>query len=341
MTISELTTATRAFPKKRILIALGLLTLAVVLRDHMAAAAMFALANLWQIAPIVLAGMVITAGLTATGSMGLLVAAFDGREGRAIVMVSLIGAVLPVCGITTLPLVAGLLAAGVTLPPVMAFLLSSAVTSPDMLAVTAATLGWDFAVGKTLAALGIGLLGGWVTLVLVRRGNFAGPTRQSSLLDALVPDSACCASNEVHWRFWDDPARLAMFRQSAWSLAKLVVLWLSVAFVAEYFLKLYLPENALAAFVGGDSPLAVPIAAVVGAPLYLDGYAALPFVRGLMDKGMADGAAMAFLIAGGIISAWTAIPVFALFRLPVFLAYVLMAVGGAMLSGWAYGVAVT
>jgi uncharacterized membrane protein YraQ (UPF0718 family) len=340
MTIAKLTTATRAFPKKRILIALGLLTLAVVLRDHVPAAALFTLANLWQIAPIVLVGMVITAGLTATGAMGLLVAAFDGREGRAIVMVSLIGAVLPVCGITTLPLVAGLLAAGVTLPPVMAFLLSSAVTSPDMLAVTAATLGWDFAVGKTLAALGIGLLGGGVTLMLVRRGNFAGPTRRSSLLDSLVPDAANCASNQVHWRFWDDPARLAMFRHSAWGLAKLVVLWLSVAFMAEYFLKLYLPEDALAAFVGGDSPLAVPLAALVGAPLYLDGYAALPFVRGLMDKGMADGAAMAFLIAGGIISAWTAIPVFALFRLPVFLAYVIMAVTGAMLSGWAYGAVV-
>ena len=46
------------------------------------------------------------------------------------------------------------------------------------------------------------------------------------------------------------------------------------------------------------------------------------------------------LIAGGITSAWTAIPVFALFRLPVFLAYIVMAVLGAMLSGWVYAIAV-
>ena len=126
----------------------------------------------------------------------------------------------------------------------------------------------------------------------------------------------------------------------SWSLAKLVTLWLGVAFVAEYFLKLYLPQDALSAFVGRDNPLAVPIAAIVGAPLYLDGYAALPFVRGLMDRGMADGAAMAFLIAGGITSAWTAIPAFALFRLPVFAAYILLAVLGSILSGWAYALAV-
>ena len=55
---------------------------------------------------------------------------------------------------------------------------------------------------------------------------------------------------------------------------------------------------------------------------------------------MADGAAMAFLAAGGIISAWPAIPVFALFRLPVFVNYAVLAVAGSMLSGWAYAIAV-
>ena len=74
-------------------------------------------------------------------------------------------------------------------------------------------------------------------------------------------------------------------------------------------------------FVGTDSAWAVPIASVVGAPIYLDGYASLPLVRGLMDAGMSNAAAMAFLIAGGITSAWAAIPVYALVRLPVFALY--------------------
>jgi uncharacterized membrane protein YraQ (UPF0718 family) len=330
----------RVYPKRRILVIAGLLVLGFALRDHLLAAVLFALSNLWQMAPIVLAGLLVTAVLTATGSIGLLVAAFGSRELSAIVIISLIGSVLPVCGITILPLVAGLLSAGIPLAPVMAFLLSSAVTDPQMLAITAATLGWPFAFGKTIAAVGIGLLGGGATLLLVRRGWFAQPTRQSSLLEKLVPQSACCEATDVSWRFWQDPERVALFRETAWDMAKLVVLWLSAAFVAEYFLKLYLPEDSLSAFVGRDNPLAVPVAAIVGTPLYLDGYAALPFVRGLMDRGMAEGAAMAFLVAGGIISAWTAIPVFALFRLPVFLNYVVLAVAGSMLAGWAYAFAV-
>ncbi len=340
MTMSELTVAARSRPWKRILLIVGLLVLGFVVRDHLLAALLFALSSLWQMAPLVLAGLLVTAVLTASGSIGLLVATFEARELLAIVTISLIGAVLPVCGITVLPLVAGLLSAGVPLAPVMAFLLSSAVTDPMMLTVTAATLGWPFALGKTVAAVGIGLLGGGATLLLVRGGWFARPTRQSPLLDKLVPQSVCGASTEVHWRFWQDPERLRLFRDSGWSLAKLVFFWLTAAFMAEYFLNLYLPEDSLSAFVGRDNPFAVPVAAIVGAPLYLDGYAALPFVRGLMDRGMADGAAMAFLIAGGIISAWAAIPVFALFRLPVFLGYVFMAVVGSMLSGWAYAMAV-
>ena len=340
MTVSELSIAARTYPKKRILLVVGLLALGFVVRDHLLAAILFALSNLWQIAPIVIAGLLITAALTATGSVGLLVATFDSREVMAIVMVSLVGAVLPVCGFTVLPLVAGLLGAGVALAPVMAFLLSSAVTDPEMLAITAATLGWPFALGKTVAAVGIGLLGGGATLMLVRCGRFVEPMRQSSLLDKLVPQSACSVPADVCWRFWRHPERLAQFKETSWSLTRLVVLWLSAAFVAEYFLKLYLPADVLTAFVGHDNPFAVPLAAIVGAPLYLDGYAALPLVRGLMDRGMADGAAMAFLIAGGITSAWTAIPVFALFRLPVFIAYIVMAVVGSMLSGWAYAIAV-
>ena len=340
MSTSELSITPGVLSRRRVLLIVALVTLAFAVREHLVASLVFAASNLWDITPIVLAGLLVTAVLTASGSIGILVKTFDGREMLAIMMVSLIGAVLPVCGITLLPLVIGLLAAGVPLAPVMAFLLSSAVTDPSMFAITVATLGLPFALGKTIAALGIGLLGGGVTLMLVRAGRFNQPTRQSSMLDSLTSGSACCGPSEVRWRFWQDPARLAVFKDTCLSVAKLVVLWLSAAFVAEYFLKLFLPQDSLAVFVGQDNPFAVPIAAIVGAPLYLDGYAALPFVRGLMDRGMADGAAMAFLIAGGITSAWAAIPVFALFRLPVFFAYVGLAVTGSILAGWGYALAI-
>ena len=116
-----------------------------------------------------------------------------------------------------------------------------------------------------------------------------------------------------------------------------MIVWLTIAFIAEFFFKLYIPDGLIASIVGRNSAWAVPLAAIIGAPIYLDGYAALPLIRGLIDAGMRPDAAMAFLVAGGITSAWAAIPVFALVRLPVFAAYLVLAVISSMLAGWASG----
>ena len=67
------------------------------------------------------------------------------------------------------------------------------------------------------------------------------------------------------------------------------------------------------------------IATVVGVPAYLNGYAALPLVSGLIEQGMAPGAGLAFLVAGGVTSLPAAIAVWALARRPVFGLYIAFA----------------
>lgn len=304
------------------------------------AAVRFAFHNLVLVSPMIVIGIILTAGITANGSMALITSSFKGHEIRMIFVASLIGAITPVCGITVLPLVAGLLAASVPLAPIMAFWLSSPVTDPGMLAVTAGTLGISFAVGKTVAAFGAGILGGIVILFLTRAGYLTNPARPTGFMATM--QSACgstCGSadeQEVMWRFWQSPGRRATFRATAVSTGKLMLIWLTGAFIAEYFLRGLLPPDLLGQYVGRDSAFAVPLAAIVGAPIYLDGYAALPLIRALIEGGMGQGAAMAFLIAGGIVSAWAIIPVFALVRLPVFVLYILLAVLSAMIAGWGF-----
>ena len=75
-----------------------------------------------------------------------------------------------------------------------------------------------------------------------------------------------------------------------------------------------LPPHLLATYVGENSIYAIPLAVLVGAPMYLDGYAALPLVRGLLDLGMSPGAAMAFLVSGGAVSIWGVMAVVAVLR---------------------------
>ena len=114
---------------------------AVLWPDYVAAMAMFVFQGLVSVAPLVLPGVVLAAWIMASGADSHIARAFEGRVVPAILAASAIGAVTPVCGVTVLPLMAGLLAAGIPLAPVMAFWLSSPITDPAMLAATAATLG--------------------------------------------------------------------------------------------------------------------------------------------------------------------------------------------------------
>lgn len=151
---------------------------------------------------------------------------------------------------------------------------------------------------------------------------------------------ACQVSDaplSFRWAFWGEKTRRAYFLRDARQSALLIVKWLTIAFALESLVRGYLPAEIIADFAGPDNAWAIPLAVAVGIPIYLDGYAALPLVRGLIELGMAPGAAMAFLVAGGITSLYASVAVFALVRLPVFLWYLGLAVVCSALGGYAFG----
>jgi uncharacterized membrane protein YraQ (UPF0718 family) len=79
------------------------------------------------------------------------------------------------------------------------------------------------------------------------------------------------------------------------------------------------------------------LAALVGMPAYLNGYAAVGLLGGLLEQGMAPGAAMSFVIAGGVSCIPAAIAVWALVKPRVFVAYLGIAMIGAILAGLVWG----
>ena len=98
----------------------------------------------------------------------------------------------------------------------------------------------------------------------------------------------------------------------------------------------WVPADAIARVLGPESLLAIPTAVIVGVPAYLNGYAALPLVAGLLDLGVAPGAGMAFLVAGGVTSIPAAIAVWALVRRAVFAWYIVLSLAGGLLAGVLY-----
>jgi uncharacterized membrane protein YraQ (UPF0718 family) len=301
------------------------------------ASAIFVAGNLLDVAPFLFLSVAIAAYAGATGADGLIARAFTGSPTAMILLAALFGALSPFCSCGVIPLIAALLAMGVPLSAVMAFWLASPVMDPSMFALTAGVLGFDFAVAKTLAALGLGLFGGFTVLVLSRAGGLTEPLREG------VGNGGCGGASirspkMVVWRFWDDSARVGRFGREALKTTLFLARWLTLAFLLESLMLAWIPADLVARAVGGDGLLPIVTATLVGVPAYLNGYAALPLVGGLVEQGMAPGAGLAFLVAGGVTSLPAVIAVWALVKRPVFLLYLALALSGSLAAGVLYQV---
>jgi uncharacterized membrane protein YraQ (UPF0718 family) len=111
--------------------------------------------------------------------------------------------------------------------------------------------------------------------------------------------------------------------------------WLVLAFALQAVMLRYVPQAAIAGVLGDGRSLAVVLAAIVGVPLYLNNVSALPIVSGLLSQGMQPGAAVAFLIAGPVTTVPAMSAVWGVVRPRVFALYLVVALGGAIVLGYA------
>jgi len=292
----------------------------------------FTLESLWQTAPWLLLSIAVAAWTRASGADQLVARVFSGRPVRMIVLAAAFGGLSPFCSCGVIPLIAALLGMGVPLAPVMAFWLASPVIDPAMFLLTAGLLDTEFALAKTVAAIGLGLAGGFVTWWLVGAGRLADPLREG------VGHGGCTARpvrdpQSVAWAFWRDGDRRHRFGRESLATTAFLGKWLTLAFLLESLMLAYVPAEWIAGVLGGNGLAPIATATLVGVPAYLNGYAALPLVSGLIEQGMAPGAALAFLVAGGVTSIPAAIAVFALVRLRVFVLYVVFALVGSFTAG--------
>ncbi len=319
--------------------ALFLILLAFQPEQALASAAFTLDAFIW-ILPFLLASVLLAAWLKAAGADKVIGATVSRSPVRAVLVFAAAGALSPFCSCGVVPLIAALLAAGVPLPAVMAFWVASPLMDPEMFVLMWAMLGLEFTLAKTLAAFGLGLGAGLATLLAQRAGLFATPLR------AGLTGGGCGTGNasgtgaqpsmELRWAFWRDAARRAAFTAEARDIGLFLAKWLLLAFTLESLMVRWLPPETIVSYLGGENVFAIPLAVAIGVPAYLNGFAAVPLMGELMSMGMAPGAALAFLVAGGVTSLPAAMAVFALVRLPLFGWYLLVSLTGSLAIGYAF-----
>ncbi|EBA14300.1 permease, putative [Roseobacter sp. SK209-2-6] len=322
------------FSDQRIWVISGaiLAVLALVDPGQAGDSAEFAVSALLRVAPYLVFSIAVAAWAGATGADNLVAKAFTGAPLMMILLGAIAGGLSPFCSCGVIPLIAALLAMGVPLSAVMAFWLASPIMDPSMFFLTTGVLGVEFAIAKTISAVGLGVFGGTVTHLLGKGGALIDPLREG------VGNGGCGgakvrAPKEVVWRFWQEAERRSAFLKTAWTTTLFLAKWLFFAFLLESLMLAWIPAETVTKALGGTGILPIVTATLVGVPAYLNGYAALPLVGGLIEQGMAPGAGLAFLVAGGVTSIPAAMAVWALAKPKVFALYLGLSLSGAFATG--------
>ncbi|NNE52015.1 MAG: permease, partial [Sulfitobacter sp.] len=188
---------------------------------------------------------------------------------------------------------------------------------------------------KTVSAIGLGMFGGFGVMIFANSPLFTDPLRERPAV------GGCCGvkkpfSGQPVWRFWGEKERRTVFSDTAVENALFLLKWLTLAYLIEALMLRYVPAEWVAQILGGEGIGPIVLGAIVGAPAYLNGYAAVPLVDALLTQGMTQGAAMSFVIAGGVSCIPAAIAVWALVKPRVFGAYLGFAMTGAVIAGLAW-----
>jgi uncharacterized protein len=199
----------------------------------------------------------------------------------------------PLCSCGTTAVALGMIANLVPLAPVVAFLAASPLTSPEELIYSAGLFGWRFAWAFWGASIFVGLAAGTIAGIIDWRGGLTNQIRVAEKPAGHrlgnVGESPCqgCRASRAP----------ALFKEMFATSKRLLFMFLGFAFIG-YLLNGLIPPSWIKMIFGAGKSFGVPLAATLGFPIYVNTEASLPMVRSLIDSGMSQGAALAFLITG-------------------------------------------
>lgn len=197
-----------------------------------------------------------------------------------------IGSLTPFCACSTIPLTLGFLQAGITFGAVMSFVIASPLLNPIILALLVAFMGW-----KACIAYFIIVFGGAVVFGVVMEK--AGGAKQ--VKNVRIKGGGYQENEEVPKAFG---SKLKVSLGKAWADFRSVLVYLLIGVGIGAVIYGYVPQELVLKLAGPNNLLAVPIAAVIGVPLYIRAETAIPIGVALMQKGMSVGAAIALVIGG-------------------------------------------
>lgn len=218
------------------------------------------------------------------------------------------GAITPFCSCSSIPIFISLLKAGVPLGIAFSFL----ITSPIINEYLVILMIGEFGMAVSLAYVCSGLLIGTLA------GALLGRLKLETMLEPDMVDTAADSTQTAYTHFGQ---RMRYAVVETWTMIRQIWLWILVGVGIGAFIYNYIPEESLQSLMQATGIFSVPLATLLGIPMYGSCAAIVPVAVVLFQKGIPLGTALAFMMAMAALSLPEAIMLRRIMRLKLIAIY--------------------
>lgn len=207
------------------------------------------------------------------------------RESAGNVLAALLGIVTPFCSCSAVPLFIGFVTTGVPLGVTFSFLVSAPMVNEVALVLLFGLFGWKVAGLYLVTGLIIAIVSGWVIGRL-------GMEKQIEDWVYATKTGPAAGEEQLDW-----PARIRAGRDAVKDIVGRVWVYVLIGIAVGAGIHGYVPENFMASIMGKDAWWSVPLAVLLGVPMYSNAAGIIPIVQALLGKGAALGTVLAFMMS--------------------------------------------
>lgn len=207
------------------------------------------------------------------------------------VLAALLGIITPFCSCSAVPLFIGFVEAGIPLGVTFSFLISSPMVNEIAIILLLGLVGWQITALYIISGLIIAIVAG----IIIGRLKLEGEVESYVYEMVEKMDAAGGSANVIVKMTMKE--RLRHGWEDMLDILRRVTPYVVIAIGIGAIIHGYVPAELLIKYTGPGNPLAVPAAVLIGVPLYSNAAGIIPLVAVFIDKGMAVGTALAFMMA--------------------------------------------
>jgi len=208
------------------------------------------------------------------------------KESVGNVLAALLGVATPFCSCSAIPLFIGFVTAGIPLGVTFSFLISAPMVNEVAVVLLYGLLGWKVAAIYMGTGLLIAMVAGWVIGRLKMERYIEGWVTEIRAAEAQVESGVQTLRDRVRYGL-----------EAVKDIVGKVWKWIVLGIAVGALIHGYVPENFLVSIMGKEAWWSVPIAVLVGIPMYSNAAGMIPIVQALLGKGAALGTVLAFMMS--------------------------------------------